>query len=61
MEVVKIFKDKKAISPESAKTMEELGIPGHFQMMMQMRLTPLGIITENEGKYYLVEENLSKL
>ena len=61
MEVVKIFKDKEAISPESAKTMEELGIPGHFQMMIQMRLTPLGIITENEGKFYLVEENLSKL
>lgn len=61
MEVVKIFKDEEAISPESAKTMEELEIPGHFQMMIQMRLTPLGIITENEGKYYLVEENLSKL
>ncbi|MCW4012790.1 MAG: ABC transporter ATP-binding protein/permease [Candidatus Bathyarchaeota archaeon] len=61
MEVIKIFKDKQATSPETAKTMEELGIQGHFQMMIQMRLTPIGIIAENEGKYYLVEENLSKL
>jgi hypothetical protein len=29
--------------------------------MIQMKLTPLSIITEKDGKYYLIEENLSKL
>ena len=61
MEVVKIFKDKQATSPDSAKSMEELGIPEHFQIMIQMRLTPLGIIAENNNFYYLIEKNISKL
>ncbi len=61
MEIVKIFKDKGATSPEAAKTLEELGVSPHFQMLIQMRLSPLGILVEKDGTYYLVEENLSKL
>ena len=61
MEVVEILKEKEATSPESAKTIQELGLPPYFPMMIQMRLAPLGIVVEKDGKYYLVEENLSKL
>jgi ATP-binding cassette subfamily B protein len=61
MEVIKIFKDKQATSPESAKTLGELGLPPHFQMMIQMRLSPIGLIVEKDGAYYLIEENISKL
>ena len=61
MEVVKVFKEKQATSQESAKTMDELGLPPHFTIMMQMRLGPLGVIVEKEGKYWLNEDNISKL
>jgi ATP-binding cassette subfamily B multidrug efflux pump len=60
-EMVEIFKEEDATSPEKAKTLGELGLPDHFEMMVQMRLSPLGIIVEHDGKYYLVEENIEKL
>jgi len=61
MEVIKIFKEKEAISPESAKSIEELGLPPFFPRIMENRLGPLGIIVEKEGFFYLVEENAGKL
>ncbi len=60
-EIVEIFKEEDATSPEKAKTLGELGLPDHFEMMVQMRLSPIGIIVEHDGKYYLVEENIEKL
>jgi ATP-binding cassette subfamily B multidrug efflux pump len=60
-EMMKNFKEKNATSPETAKSLEELGLPAHFEMMIQMRLGPLGIIMEQENRYYLVEENMGKL
>jgi len=30
-------------------------------MMVQMKLGPLGIIAEHDGKYFLIEENIDKL
>lgn len=60
-EMVETFKEKAATSPETAKTLDELGLPSHFDMMVQMRLGPLGIIIEQDDKYYLVEENIEKL
>jgi len=61
MEVIKIFRDKEATSPESAKSIEELDLPPFFPRIMENRLDPLGIIVEKEGRFYLVEENVSKL
>jgi len=61
LEIVNIFKEKGAISAETAKTQSELGVPPHFPMMVQMKLGPLGIIAEQDGKYYLIEENIDKL
>ena len=60
-EMVETFKKKEATSPETAKTLDELGLPAHFETMVQMRLGPLGVIVEQDSKYYLVEENISKL
>ena len=61
MEVIKIFRDKEATSPESAKSIEELGLPPFFPKIFENRLGPLGIIVEKEGLFYLVEENTSKM
>ena len=61
MQVVNIFKEKGATSPEAAKTPEELGLPPHFPMMMQTRMGQLGVIAEDSGRYYLVEEKLGML
>ncbi len=60
-EMMKSFKEKNATSLETAKSLEELGLPSHFEVMVQMRLGPLGIIVEQDNKYYLVEENMEKL
>jgi ATP-binding cassette subfamily B protein len=60
-EVVDIFKKNGATSPETAKTPGELGLPPYFSKMMRMRLEPLGIIVEKEGRYHLVEEKFEKL
>ena len=60
-EIADIFKKKGALSPKTAKTQDELGLPFYFSKMMKMRLEPLGIVVEEEGRYHLVEENLEKL
>ena len=61
MEVIKIFKDKEATSPESAKSLGELDLPPYFSRIMENRLGPLGIIVEKESHYYLVEDNIGKI
>jgi len=61
MEVIKIFKEKGATSPESAKRLGELDLPSYFSRIMEKRLGPLGIIVEKEGLFYLVEENIGKI
>ncbi len=61
MQVVNIFKEKGATSPEAAKTPEELGLPPQFTMMMHMRMGQLGVIAEEKGRYYLVEEKIGML
>ena len=61
MEVIKIFKEKKATSSESAKSLEELDLPLYFSRIMENRLGPLGIIVEKEDHFYLVEHNVRKL
>jgi ATP-binding cassette subfamily B multidrug efflux pump len=61
MEVIKIFKEKGAKSPESAKKLGELDLPSYFSRIMETQLDPLGIIVEKEGHFYLVEENVKKI
>jgi len=61
-QLVESFKEKGAISPETAMTPDELGLPPMFDMIMQMP-TPMsqsGAFVEKDGKYYLVEERLPR-
>ncbi len=56
------FKELGAVSPETAKTPTELGLPPMFEMMMSMP-TPMaesGAFVEKDGKYYLDEDKLPK-
>ena len=61
MDVIKIFKEKGAMSQESAKSLDELDLPPFFPRIMENRLGPLGIIYEKDGRFYLVEDNVGKL
>jgi hypothetical protein len=61
MQMVNIFKEKGATSSEAAKTPEELGLPPHFAMMMYTRIGQLGVIAEDKGRYYLVEDKIDML
>ena len=61
MEIVETFNAKGATSPESALTLEELGLPPMFGMMMQSPMGQSGIFVENDGKYYLNEEQFKQM
>jgi ATP-binding cassette subfamily B protein len=56
------FKKMGAVSPETARTPEELGLP-MFEKIMQMPtlLSQSGAFIEYKGKYYLIEERLNHL
>ncbi len=60
-EVVQRFREKGAISPEKAMTVQELGLPPRFEQAMHRRLGQLGIFVESNGKYYLDEERLRQV
>jgi hypothetical protein len=60
-EIIGIFRQKGAISPEKAMTAEELGLPPRFEEAMERRLGRLGIFVQVNGKYYLSEERLKQL
>ena len=61
LEIVNIFIEKGATSPESAKHVEELNLPPYFSRILKYRLGPLGIIVEKEGCHYLAEDHKKKL
>ncbi|MFC1803243.1 ABC transporter ATP-binding protein [Thermoproteota archaeon] len=61
LEMVDVFRKKGAVSPETAMTQKELGLPPQFDIIMQMHLEQLDVFIEYEGKYYLAEEPLNKL
>ena len=61
MEVIKVFKEKGATSPESAKSLVELDLPPFFTKIYENRLSPLGIIGEKDGDFYLIEDNVGKI
>ncbi len=60
-EIVERFREKGAISPEKAMTVQELGLPPRFEQAMHRRLGQLGIFVEVNGKYYLDEERLRQV
>lgn len=59
--IVDPFRQKGATNPENAKTLEELGLPPRFEMLLQRRLGKLGIFIEVNGRYYLSEERVKQL
>jgi len=61
-QLAQTFKEQGAVSPETAKTPDELGLPPMFEMMMQKptQMNQSGAFIEKEGKYYLIEEKLPK-
>jgi len=58
-EMAKTFKKKGAISPETAMTSEELGLPPMFERM-QMNMGKSSAFIEHNGKYYLSEKKISQ-
>jgi hypothetical protein len=60
-EIVEIFRQKDATTPEKAMTAQELGLPPRFEEAMHRRLGRLGIFVEVNGKYYLSEERLKQI
>jgi ATP-binding cassette subfamily B protein len=56
MEIIDTFKKKGATSPETAMTLEELGLPPMFGMMLQGPMGQSGIFLEHKGKYYISED-----
>lgn len=60
-EVVERFRQKGAVSPDKAMTVEELGLPLGFEAAMKGRLGRSGVFVEVNGKYYLSEERLKQI
>jgi len=62
MQTVKTFKEKNATNPENAKTIEELGLPPQFKMMLtHSPMGQAGLFKETNGKYYLNEEQVKQM
>ena len=60
-QIIERFRQKGAITPEKAMTLQELGLPARFEEAMHRRLGQLGIFVEVNGKYYLNEERLKQI
>ena len=52
--------DLLSVSPETAKTPEELGLPPQFRAI-QGRMDKKGLFLEHDGRYYLSEERLKQM
>ena len=60
-DTIETFRQKGALSPEKALTVEELGLPAEFKERMKRLLGRLGVFVEVNGKYYLSEERLKEV
>ena len=60
-EIIAVFRQKGATSPEKAMMIQELGLPSRFEDAMHRRLGQTGIFVEVNGKYYLNEERLRQI
>ena len=61
LEIIDKFRQKGAVSPDNAMTIEELGLPPRFKELMKRRLGRLGVFIEVNGKYYMSEERLKEI
>ena len=59
--IIQKFREKGAISPEKALSLQELDLPPRFEQAMHRRLGQTGIFVEVNGKYYLSEERLKQI
>jgi hypothetical protein len=59
--VIDTFRQKVATTPDKAMTLEALGLPPRFAVLLQRQLGRLGLFLEVDGKYYLSEERLTQL
>jgi hypothetical protein len=60
-QIVEMFRQKGATSPQKAITIQELGLPPRFEQAMHRRLGQTGIFVEVNGKYYLNDERLKQI
>ncbi len=60
-QIVEMFRQKGATSPEKAMNLQELGLPPRFEQAMHRRLGQTGIFIEVNGKYYLNEQQLKQI
>ena len=60
-QIVQKFRQQGALTPETAKTATELGLPPRFEEAMKRRLGQSGIFVEVNGKYYLSEDRLKQV
>jgi hypothetical protein len=58
--IVQKFREKGALNPDKAMTVQELGLPPRFEEAMKRCLGKIGIFVEVNGKYYLSEERLKQ-
>jgi DNA-binding PadR family transcriptional regulator len=58
---VEKFRQKGAVSPEKAMSIEELGLSPKFKTFLRSSPRLLGVFAEVDNKYYLSEERLKKV
>jgi len=61
IKIAEVFKEKGAVSPETAMSLEELGLPHQFSMMMQRGIGQSGVFLKYNAKYYLSEEQFEQI
>jgi hypothetical protein len=61
-QIIAIFREKGATSPDKAMTIQELGLPPRFEQAMHRRLGATGVFVDaGNGRYYLDETKLQQL
>jgi len=60
-EIIQTFRASGALSPETAKSVKELGLPPRFEEAMHRRLGQTRVFVETNGKYYLDEKRLAEV
>ncbi len=59
--IIDKFRQKGAVGPDKAMSIEELDLPPKFKELMKRRLGRLGVFVEVDNKYYLSEKRLKEL
>lgn len=61
LEDVEKFRQRGAVSPEKAISIEEIEVSPEFKFLVKNHLQFLGVFSEVDGKYYLSEERLKEV